>query len=532
MSRSTLSAPLSGAHRAEWSPAIWAVAILAMAWVAATAWARPLLLPDEGRYVGVAWEMLRSGDWLTPTLDGLPYFHKPPLFYWITAASVGVFGPHELAARMAPMLGATLMAVSTFAFIRRWAGADKAKATLVALGAQPLFLVGGQFANLDMLVAGCITATITLLAHAALSAEQGRREPRALLAAYAMAALGVLAKGLIGFVIPGLAISAWLLLRGRWRGIAGLWSMTGVLLFFAVAGPWFVLMQLKFPGFLHYFFVVQHFDRFAAGGFNNAQPFWFYAAVLVLFFLPWLFWLMRSLVRRPAVQADATHSLMVVWALAVVAFFSLPKSKLLGYILPAIPALAYLAADGFIGHHQGRALRRRAWIAVAVVAVALSTGAMAWLTMHHPKSARDTARDLAAARTTGEPVLMLDNYYFDLPFYAGLRAPVVVVEDWSDVDVTRRDTWRKELADAGHFAPTAAAVQLIEPKDLAARLCKSPQSWVIGPPASVDRHPGLAAADLVSRRADIVLWRVDTRSDNMIKALGCEGTPNGGSASR
>ena len=79
------------------------VAAVVLAWLAASAWLRPLHLPDEGRYVGVAWEMLRSGDWLTPTLDGLPYFHKPPLFYWITAGSMAWFGLDEAAARAAPL---------------------------------------------------------------------------------------------------------------------------------------------------------------------------------------------------------------------------------------------------------------------------------------------------------------------------------------------------------------------------------------------------------------------------------------------
>ena len=91
--------------------------ILVMAWFACTAWARALMLPDEARYVGVAWEMLRSGDWLTPTLNGLPYFHKPPLFYWITAGSLELLGRHEFAARVAPILGATLGAMALFLFL-------------------------------------------------------------------------------------------------------------------------------------------------------------------------------------------------------------------------------------------------------------------------------------------------------------------------------------------------------------------------------------------------------------------------------
>ena len=148
------------------------IAALMLAWLAATAWARPLMLPDEGRYVGVAWEMVRSGDWLTPTLNGLPFFHKPPLFYWITAGAMSLFGLNEWAARAAPILGAWLGAFSLYVFARRWRGDQVARLTLLALLVQPLFYIGGQFANLDMLVAGCISATIVLLAHAALSVER------------------------------------------------------------------------------------------------------------------------------------------------------------------------------------------------------------------------------------------------------------------------------------------------------------------------------------------------------------------------
>src|SRR5690349_6519618 len=136
------------------APAIWIPFVVL--WLIPTAWARPLMLPHEGRYVGVAWEMLRSGDWLTPTRNRLPYFHKPPLFYWITAASLGALGHNELAARAAPLLGAVIGAASLFLFARRWADERTARLALVALLAQPLFFVGGQFANLDMLVAGFI----------------------------------------------------------------------------------------------------------------------------------------------------------------------------------------------------------------------------------------------------------------------------------------------------------------------------------------------------------------------------------------
>src|SRR5689334_14106977 len=95
--------------------------LLTVVWLGASAGLRQLSLPDEGRYVGVAWEMLRSGDWLTPTLDGLPFFHKPPLFYWITAASLSLFGLNEWAARAAPIFGGFVAAASLYLFTRRWA---------------------------------------------------------------------------------------------------------------------------------------------------------------------------------------------------------------------------------------------------------------------------------------------------------------------------------------------------------------------------------------------------------------------------
>lgn len=504
------------------------VAVLVLAWLAATAWARPLALPDEGRYVGVAWEMLRSGDWLMPTLNGLPYFHKPPLFYWITAGSLSLFGMNEWAARAAPILGAWLGAVAMYLFARRWWDERAARLTLLALLAQPLFYVGGQFANLDMLVAGCITATTVLLADAAMCIEWKFPYRKALAAAYAMAAVGVLAKGLIGFVIPALVIGAWLVLLRRWRVIATLIWWPGALIFLLLAAPWFLAMQARFADFLDYFFVVQHFKRFAEGGFNNVQPFWFFPAVLLLFSLPWLPWLTRPF--RRGFLSDAERDperspirlLLVLWVLIVVLFFSLPQSKLLGYVLPAVPPLAMLMADGYImslGTPAPRA--KRMWQASMVVTVLLSLGAVAVFAIRPLHSSRDFASVLREQRITHEPVVMLGNYFFDLPFYARLRDPVAVVEDWSRRAVNKRDNWRKELADAGRFAPGRAAVALIASDSLAARLCTSPVSWVIGPSKDSARFPYLADAQAVLVRAETTLWRVDRARAAATRALQC-----------
>lgn len=318
--------------------------------------------------------MMRSSNWLIPAIDGLPFFHKPPLFCWITAGSMSLFGLHELAARAAPILGASFGAFALYLFTRRWSSERAERLTPLALMVQPLFYIGGQFANLDMLVAGLITATIVTLAHAALCIERELPHRRAVVAAYVLAALGVLAKGLIGAVIPLLVIFTWLAATQRWRVIRSLASMSGAAAFLLIAAPWFVVMQWQFPDFMDYFFFVQHFKRFAAGGFNNVQPFWFYPVVLVVFSMPGLPWLYRSLTGGLFLDGDRgmIQLLMWPWVAIVVVFFSLPKSKPLGYVLPAVFPLVYLMADGFIAMGLPSRRVKQAWLMGLGVATTLS----------------------------------------------------------------------------------------------------------------------------------------------------------------
>ena len=512
--------------------ALFALA-LAAAWLAATAWARPLMLPDEGRYVSVAWEMLRSGDWLTPTLNGLPFFHKPPLFYWITGAALWACGLTEIAARAAPITGAVLGAFSLYLFTRRWSGQAAARRALWVLLVQPLFFVGGQFANLDMLVAGCITATVLALAHAALCREQGLPYRRALWMAYVLAALGVLAKGLIGFVIPAMVIALWLALRRQWRTMLALLSLPGVALFVLVAAPWFVAMQQRFEGFWHYFFIVQHFQRFAAGGFNNVQPFWFYPVVLAVLSLPGLLWGRAWFSRgyfagSPGTQAGALRLLMACTVACVLLFFSLPQSKLLGYILPAVPPLAWLIADASAAA-DAAPRARRLWRATLATSALLGVVAVLGLAATERHTTRGIGLALRDRRGADEPVFMLQGYLYDVPFYAGLRAPAFVVEDWDDPELPHRDNWRKELADAGAFAPERAAQLLLLPVALPQALCRWPTAWVAAASDLRRRYTFLDQADAVRSAQGMTLWRI---APGQITALNCPERPNGDSAHR
>ncbi|MEZ5654224.1 MAG: glycosyltransferase family 39 protein [Burkholderiaceae bacterium] len=490
------------------------IAILSLSWLAVLAWPRPLLLPDEGRYVGVAWEMIRSGDWLVPRLDGLPYFHKPPLFYWLTATSLTWFGHSEWAARVASLIGAWAGAMATFLFVRRWAGESLARLSLIALLAQPLFYLGAQFANLDMLVAACITVTVLLLAHVVLAAEQGPLPRPALAAAWLAAALGVLAKGLIGFVLPALVIGAWLMLRRQWSMLRHLFWWPAILLFLAVGLPWFVAMQWRYEGFFEYFVIGQHLRRYVAGGFNNLQPFWFYPALLAVGTLPWLVWL------RPLASKDATistrrrelRSLMLVWICAIVSFFSLPQSKLIGYVLPAVPPIAVLLADGIDRWRQRWPRGARWWWFSALVSAALSISTVFVFAGRETHSTRALSLALAAERQAPEPVFMIGRYDFDLPFYARLSEPVAIVGDWADPDLRKVDNWRKELADAATFEPAPAAGVLVARKDLTKSLCASPRSWVVGAERDVDAFAALKAAVRVTHVGELALWRVEPAS--------------------
>jgi len=497
--------------------AFW-LAALAFVLTSCTAWLRPLLLPDEGRYAGVAWEMLRSGDWLTPTLNGLPYFHKPPLFYWITASSLASFGLNEWAARVAPAIGFSLAVASPYWLIRRWLGQQPANQAALALLAQPLILVAGQYANLDMLVAGLITLTIVLLAHAALLMDSEPRKARPTLRlAWSVAALGVLAKGLIGVVIPAAAIGGWLLLSGRWRSIVRTFTACpeGPAVFVLIAAPWFLLMERIHPGFLDYFFVYQHFTRFATAGFNNPQPVWFYPAVLGLFFLPWIAWLARRAL-GPRLPPGTERDLMLlcwVWAAAVIVFFSMPRSKLVGYVLPAVPPLALLAAAGLRSRGDPGAIAIRLWRSAAAFGIVGSLAAVIVIAYRPTPSSRDLSRWIGVHSQPGEPVFMLNRFDFDAGLYARLQAPIRVVERWDDETLIRsRDNWRKELADAARFKPEVAAQTLVTPDQLAASLCAQPRSWIIGFSAAASQYPPLATAEKVREWRESSLWLFNAAS--------------------
>ena len=505
-----------------------AVLLLLALWLLATLGLRPLLLPDEGRYANVARDMLLawqsgSGDGLVPLLNGLPFFHKPPLLYWLDMLAMTVLGVNQFSARFAPFVGAWLMGAALFMAVRRWHGAAAARTTLLVLATCPFFFVGGQYANLDMLVGGLITAAVLAFARAV---DDNRRSFSWMLVAWALAAAAVLAKGLIGLVLPALVIGPWLLAQRRWRDLLWLLHPLGLLLFAAMALPWFVLMQLRYPGFFDYFIMEQHFRRFAQASFNNVHPLWFYVAVLPLLTLPWSGWLPASVTKlyrswNGYVASERSHwGLWMWWLVAVIGFFSLPSSKLVGYALPALaPWCAVLGLGVAAAAGQLRKLRKISLVLAATACLGLvlvlsSPMVMRMMKLKPPISSKEVAALLAAQIKPGDRVVFVDEMFYDLPFYAGLQQPPFVASDWADPKLPLRDNWRKELFDAARFDAERGRELLWPIARMDELTCGGATVWFVLNPANLPRMasvPGAVNVGDLSRR-DVMLMRAPGRA--------------------
>ena len=537
-----LDVPAASAVRSEGAPPRWQsvtvlLSLLAL-WLLATLGLRPLLLPDEGRYAEVARAMLHH-DVLVPMLDGLPFFHKPPLFYWLDIAAMQLVGENVFAGRFGSFVGAWLMGAALLLAMRRWHGPRAAAIALGMLATMPFFFVGAQYANHDMLVGGLIAAAVLAIARAvesptgrsrgdsppsgggpARSGGRGGRHdtpPRVdlrwLVLGWVLCALAMLAKGLIGFVLPALVIGPWLLAQGRWRQVIALLHPLALLAFVLVAAPWFVAMQWRYPGFFDYFFIEQHFRRFAQSNFNNVHGAWFFIVAMPLLTLPWSAWLPAA-AKRAWGRRDATLGLYAWWLVAVLGFFSIPSSKLVGYALPALAPWCALLALAVCDSAADTAAdsRPRVWpwvMGAAAVACLGVVGIVAWKA---PQSSRALALQLAAQIAPADAVVMVDEYYYDVPFYARLAKPVVIASRWDDPALPTRDNWRKEVFDAARFDP-ALGKTLLRPLDpLNALTCGAGAVWFIVPPADAARVAALsgAARSFGDRRAE--LWRVPGRA--------------------
>jgi 4-amino-4-deoxy-L-arabinose transferase-like glycosyltransferase len=368
-------------------------AFVAVVWIGVLP-TRPLFNPDEGRYAEIPREMLQGRDWVVPHLDGLAYIEKPPLQYWATAVSLGVFGPTAFAARLYTAVSA-LAGIGVVAWLgaRLWTPAAALRAAAV-LASLTLYAVLGQLLTLDMSLTFYMTVALAGFlaaqpraagAPAAVGSAVTDRSRMPMLVAWTATAAGVLTKGLIAALIPAAVLVLYTLLTrdiGPWRRLQLRW---GLPLFLVITLPWFVLAAARLPDFLDFFFVHEHFARYLTPIADREEAWWFFAPVFLLGCLPWTWSALRVLAtgwRRRAASADRFDAkfFLWLWIVFVLGFFSLSDSKLIPYVLPALPALALsIAALPETAQRRDVLCSAAVALAVAVVLAAAAASLPHWL---------------------------------------------------------------------------------------------------------------------------------------------------------
>lgn len=306
---------------------------------------RPFATPDEGRYVEIPREMVASGDYITPRLNGVKYFEKPPLFYWVQAASIRLLGMNEWAMRLGCLFFGTLGCVGTYLFGRRFYGISTGTAACLILATSPLYYALSRLIILDMAVTTLVTLSLFSFLMA-VHTSAGRHRRFWAWGFYSCSALAVLTKGLMALAISGPVILIWALSTGRWKDLWPAYLPSGTLLFLMIAAPWHILASLYNPEFAYKYFIVEHFLRYTTSMHLRTQPLWFFIPVMLVGFFPWvsLLWgAIRNGLKFPHTKQHQDVTLfLLIWAGWTFGFFSLSNSKLIPYILPCLPPLALI----------------------------------------------------------------------------------------------------------------------------------------------------------------------------------------------
>ncbi len=346
--------------------------------------ARPALWePDEGRYGEIAREMVISGDYVTPRDDFELYFEKPPLVYWAEAGAIQIFGVNEFAVRLPAALFSIGQVVVTAALAEAMLGAQAGLFAAIVLALSPLFFGFARFATLDPALAFFLAAALGAFYAAARDDSFSRPQARRwMLISAAMLGLGTLAKGPIALLLGGAIALAWMAIERRIREIAQMPLVWCIVIYAAIVVPWFVLAEARNPGFMRFFIFHEHLERYVASSEHGWGP-WFFIPIVIGGTWPWIFFvpLGWSAMRAdnglpesaPAPSRRAAARFLVIWFIVILVFFSIPRSKLGSYILPALAPLAIVAGYGLARMPAlGAASRRRLLAVVAIANLAIA----------------------------------------------------------------------------------------------------------------------------------------------------------------
>ncbi len=353
---------LSGSASSVGSLSTWAFwLVLIVVWLATLGY-RALIHPDEGRYAELSLGMLQSGDWVTPRLNGILYFEKPALQYWMGALSYQIFGINEFAARFWPGLTGLLSVFVIGLTARRLWGAGHFAALIMA---GSFWVIGNShFLTLDAGLMFFLALTLCSFLWAQQDGATPRERCYGMWVAWAAMAGAMLSKGLVGLLIPGCSLVIYSLTNRQWSVWRRMQWLSGSAIFVVLAGPWFWLVSSRNPGFASFFFIHEHFARYLTNEAQREGPFWYFIPLLLVGFLPWTSLLPRLIREGWPCREELVFQperFLLVWTAFVFVFFSLSHSKLPSYILPLFPALALMLGKTLI-HARAAELKRHLWL--------------------------------------------------------------------------------------------------------------------------------------------------------------------------
>lgn len=311
----------------------------------------PLHSPDGARYAEIPREMVVNGDYITPRLNGVKYFEKPPLFYWLQAASIKAFGVNDFAVSFMNALLALGSALLIYLTGRKIYGRLDGIVASCMFAASALVFALTRIVTLDVALTFFMSLSLGgFLIGAQTPINTGTRRIYFYLA-YAGAALAVMTKGLVGMIFPGVIIFTWIIIFNKWRELKHYYCFSGLLIFCLIALPWHILVQLKNPEFFNFYFVEQHFLRYLTDYASRSQKWWFLPSILLAGLYPWSVFLPQAIISKKE-QYLQQKSFFLIWALTIYVFYTFSSSQLIPYILPVLPPLTLLISNYLVAYLQ------------------------------------------------------------------------------------------------------------------------------------------------------------------------------------
>ncbi|MBR1735343.1 MAG: phospholipid carrier-dependent glycosyltransferase [Alphaproteobacteria bacterium] len=314
---------------------------------------RPFADPDEGRYVEIPREMVVTGDYITPRLNGLKYFEKPPLLYWLQSATIKAVGMNEYSMRFWIVFFAVIGCLSVFLVGLTCKSISTGILSASILATNLLYYAHSRLIILDLVVSVLISGTLWCFFLAFVRKEKIQYRKTIIIAMYALSALACLTKGLIGAILPGFVAFLWICFTNNWRKIREIIYIPGILVFFLIFFPWHVMVCIRNSDFFHFYFVVEHFLRYTTQMHSRYQPAWFFIPIVIVGLLPWTGFALVALKNAFIKIKDSENIFLLCWIFGIFGFYSFSNSKLIPYILPIIPPISYLTAKMLIQTESG-----------------------------------------------------------------------------------------------------------------------------------------------------------------------------------